>query len=361
MMEAMMVTEYGKPLRQLSHPIPVPHGNEVVLQTQFAGVCHSDCHIHEGSMPKYNKFPFSLGHEIEGVVVAVGDSLKLENFMGIRFAVYPWLGCGKETCAYCSKGTGKEYLCMGAASQRFCDGRSIYGGYSSHVLVPNAKFLIEIPDAVTPGLGCVYMCSGLTSYSALKKLGDVKAGDLLIVGIGGVGLQAVIFAHALFGFWPIVADVSAEKRSFAESLGCVAVDPSDSKTCRVAIRKASSGGAGVLKAIDFVGMEQTFECCSSAMRAGGQIVLVGLFGGSTNVEFFRMIVTERSICGSITGSFEEALEMMQLLSKAKVMPPVHNFRSIVHANEALADIRAGNVLGRTILRHDWQSTTGTKL
>ncbi|MBI3677501.1 MAG: alcohol dehydrogenase catalytic domain-containing protein, partial [Proteobacteria bacterium] len=109
-MLSQAVTEFGKPLQALETPTPTPKGTEVLLKVHNAGVCHSDVHIHDGyfdlgggnKLPMANiKLPHTMGHEIEGEVVAVGPDVK-DIKVGARYAAFPWIGCGK--CPACERG-----------------------------------------------------------------------------------------------------------------------------------------------------------------------------------------------------------------------------------------------------------------
>merc|ERR1712157_153266 len=135
-----------------------------------------------------------------------------------------------------------------------------------------AKAYPHLPD----GLGCVYMCSGLTAFSALKKVGHPPNGgsDVVIVGLGGLGLQAIQFAKALFGGAPKAVDVSPEARAAAEALGCKTYDPAKKGQLEQVIKDCDGEGASA--AIDFVGSSATYLFSSKAVRRGGTVVAVGL-------------------------------------------------------------------------------------
>ena len=133
--------------------------------------------------------PFTLGHEIFGEVVAFGADAKAVK-IGDRRAVYPWIGCGE--CHICV--AGDENLCDSANKSI---GTNVDGGFSDYVLVPNSKYLIEI-DGVDERLAATYMCSGLTAYSALKKIGKLGKNDsVLILGLGGVGMSGLQLGKAV--------------------------------------------------------------------------------------------------------------------------------------------------------------------
>jgi D-arabinose 1-dehydrogenase-like Zn-dependent alcohol dehydrogenase len=179
-LRAQAVVEFGAPLQVVERPIPALKPDEVLVKTTYAGMCHSELHLWEGkfdlgpgrSIPVNNTFPHTLGHEIEGTVVACGENVPKGMFTpGKSYAVFPWLGCEKNTCVHChTKDTYNLCEARGDESKKFCDGRSMYGGYASHSVVPHWRYLIDYEGALPEGLGCVYMCSGLTAFSGLKKL-----------------------------------------------------------------------------------------------------------------------------------------------------------------------------------------------
>jgi D-arabinose 1-dehydrogenase-like Zn-dependent alcohol dehydrogenase len=104
---------------------------------------------------------------LQGQVLTVGDEVP-DGLIGKNFAVFPWLGCDKPSCVYC--GEGWTNLCDSPDTTKFADGRSMYGGYSSHVLVPHYRYLVDYEGVLPEGTACAYMCSGLTAFSALKKV-----------------------------------------------------------------------------------------------------------------------------------------------------------------------------------------------
>ena len=170
----------------------------MLLKVHNAGVCHSDVHIHDGyfdlgggnKLPMANiQLPHTLGHEIEGEVVAVGPDVK-DIKVGARYAAFPWIGCGK--CASCLR--GEENICVGGPRQLGCN-NGCPGGYATHVMIPHPKYLIDY-GKTDPALGAAYMCSGVTAYAAMKKIGKLGPKDqVLVLGCGGVGMMGVQFAQ----------------------------------------------------------------------------------------------------------------------------------------------------------------------
>lgn len=234
----------------------------------------------------------------------------------------------------------------------------MYGGYSSHILVPHYKYLIDYEGILPEGLGCVYMCSGLTAFSALKKVGDPPrgGGDVLILGLGGLGFQGLQLAKLMQGDPPRVADIDDVKLEEAAKSGCVAYNSMDIATARDI--KNDTGG-GVYAVVDFVGSEASYAYAQASIRRGGRVVICGLFGGDVTAGLPLGILsfpfTSQATMGSLVGSHREALEMMELFKenqgKFDVVP--HNFRSIMDLNETTQDLINGRYVGRAILKHDW--------
>jgi alcohol dehydrogenase len=242
---------YGAPLCETVVDCPEPSGSEVLVRIERCGVCHSDLHLQDGyfalggdkrlDITKDRALPFTLGHEIAGVIENAGPDAEGAT-IGRRVAVYPWIGCG--TCAAC--GSGDENLC---SAHRHL-GIAVDGGYASHVLVPHPRYLLEYAP-LAAGFAGALMCSGLTSYAALKRLANTpRRGPVLLIGLGGVGMMGLAIARALFREPPIVADIDVAKREAALAAGAAAAyDPADPQSRRAVM--AATGG--LLAVCDFVG------------------------------------------------------------------------------------------------------------
>ena len=348
-MHAQAIIESGQPLEAVDLDTPTPTGHQVLLKVTHCGVCHSDVHIHDGhfDMGGGNKLemgshlpkPFVMGHEIEGQVVAVGSDVTSVK-EGDQRVAFPWIGCGK--CATCAR--GDEHYCS-APQQLGC---TINGGYADYVLVPHERYLLDY-EGIPEGLAATYMCSGLTAYSALKKIGTPAKDDpVLIVGLGGVGMMALQLARAMFGIDPIVADISQDKLDAALAAGASkAYDASDPKVMKAI--KADTGG-GVFGAVDFVGSESSFPLANGSLRKGGTLVVVGLFGGAFSMPIPMLPFTATSIKGSFVGSLAETKELLELVKGGAVAPIPLTERPLDQADQTLNDLRQGKVVGRVVLR-----------
>ncbi len=348
-MKRQSMTDYGTPLEETDGAIPVPEGTGVVVKISHCGVCHSDLHIQDGyfnlgegkqlDVTAGRDLPFTLGHEISGTVSAVGpDAGDVDTSK--RYAVYPWMGCGK--CALCE--VGDEHLCNTVHHL----GINVDGGFATHVAVPHPRYLLDVSD-IDPALAGSYMCSGLTAFSALKKVSRHVGvdGPLMITGLGGVGMMALQFARAMFpNATLLAADIDETKRRLALEAGASHVfDPSESDARKQVFKTAGATPA----AIDFVGAESSLNFAQSILAKGGLVVIAGLLGGrfSMPIPMFPMRVI--TLSGSFVGSLTEAREMLELVRTGAVTAIPVDTRPLDQANSALDDLRAGKVIGRVVL------------
>src|SRR5215472_16093704 len=316
------LTAYGAPLCETIADCPRPQGSEVLVRIERCGVCHSDLHIQDGyfrlggdkrlDITQGRALPFTLGHEIAGVVEAAGPEAAAAR-PGDKVAIYPWIGCGQ--CAACRHGEENNCAAPGHLGV-YAD-----GGFASHVLVPHPRYLIDYAP-LSPGFAAALMCSGLTAYAALQRLADRAArGPVLLIGLGGVGSMGLALAHALFGTPPLVADIDDAKRAAALAAGAAAAfDPAD---------------PGARKA--------------TIAASGGKVVVTGLLGGSFTTAVAMFPIKAMAIEGILTGTLAQARELIGLAQSGKLAPIAIRERPMRDAQAALDDLRAGKVVGRVVL------------
>ncbi len=350
MLQCQSITEFGKALTLEQRADLIPSGSEIVLQVLAAGVCHSDIHIRSGGYDighgqrldfakRGLKLPLVLGHETVGVVSAVGPEARGIK-VGERFVVYPWNGCG--ICAVCAR--GQENYCL---TPQFI-GVHRDGGYASHIKVPNPRYLYPIGN-LAPEIAAPYACSGLTTYSALKKVEDVlKIAPIVIIGAGGLGLTCLSLIKALGGQAPIVVDIDARKREFALKAGApVAIDGGAPDA--IAQIQAAAGGP-VYATIDFVANEMTAALAFDVAAKGGKIVLVGLYGGAAPWKLPMIPIKAINIMGSYMGSLSEFRELMALALTNKLPAIPVSAHRLAEANDVLNQLEHGKIIGRAILQ-----------
>jgi alcohol dehydrogenase len=346
-MHRQSLVAYGQPLCETIVDCPAPRGTEVLVRIERCGVCHSDLHLQDGyfalgddkrlDITKDRPLPFTLGHEIAGVIESVGEGAEGAT-AGQRVAVYPWIGCG--TCPACK--AGNENLC---GNHRHL-GINADGGFASHVLIPHPRYLLDYAP-LSPNFAGPLMCSGLTAYSALKHLGDrSERGPVLLLGLGGVGMMGLAIARALFRQPLLVADIDAEKRKAAIDAGAAsACDPSDPQARREILK--STGG--LFAVCDFVGSDRSLQFATGVLARGGKVVVTGLLGGNFSMAAAMFAIKAMTIEGTLTGTLAEARDLLDLARSGKIAPIPTRERPFAEAQAALDDLRQGAVVGRTVL------------
>ena len=346
-MISYQLERFGQPLVRVARDVPHPLGTEVLLRIEACGVCHSDLHLNDGffdmgggkrlDLAKGRELPLTLGHEIAGTVVALGPEAH-DIEVGARRVVYPWIGCGD--CGFCV--AGQEQLCPHSGAL----GVVRDGGFSDHVVVPHSRYLFDFGEQPI-NLACTYACSGLTAYSAVRKAQPrVEGRQLVIIGLGGVGLAALGLTQVLTGAAVVGVDVDEAALQAAAETGATVVDGSDKEAVKH-IRRATGGGAPAV--IDFVGAETTARLGFNALASGGLLVLVGLFGGQICASLPLWPLRSLTVQGSYVGSLDEMRELMQLAKAGSVPPIPVTARPLAEAKTVLDELRLGNAVGRMVL------------
>ncbi|MGN6410794.1 MAG: alcohol dehydrogenase [Nitrobacter sp.] len=349
-MKRQSLVRFDAPLCETMIDTPTPQGREVLVRVERCGLCHSDLHLQDGYIDLGNgkrldttrgmTLPFTLGHEIAGVVDEVGPEAP-RDIVGRKKAVFPWIGCGE--CRNCL--AGDENLC---ARNRFL-GVSIDGGFATHVLVPDARYLLDY-DPLPVNLAATLMCSGITAYGALKRLLDrPRQRNMLLIGLGGVGMMGLAFAQAMFKQKISVADVSPAARETALANGAaVAYDPSEADIARRIVKEHDGGFDAV---VDFAGNEKSMSFAVSTVARGGKIVVSGLMGGNFNLPIVQWIYKRMTIEGFMVGTLAEAQELMALARSGKIKPTPMREEPMGDAQKWMEQLRAGKVVGRVLFKN----------
>ena len=351
-MRAWAVVENKAPLREIELPTPVPTGTEVLLETTHCGVCHSDLHVWEGSYDlgggrtmnlkdRGVVLPLAMGHEIVGRVVALGPEAAGVSVGDVRI-VYPWVGCGR--CAQCL--SDNDNMCMTSRSL------GIYqnGGYGTHVVAPHPRHLVDF-GALDPAVAATYACSGITVYSAIRKILPLPADEpVVVVGAGGLGLNAIEMLKALGHRAIVSVDISEDKLAAARTAGASAtvLATDEGTTARI----VEACGGPVLAVIDLVNGTKSARCSLDALRKGGKLVQVGLFGGELTLSLPLMAIRAHTVQGSYVGSIHDLRDVVRLAAEKKLAPLPVQVVPQRDADHALMRLRDGRVTGRIVLRAD---------
>jgi D-arabinose 1-dehydrogenase-like Zn-dependent alcohol dehydrogenase len=351
-MRSYAVVEWGQPLQLLERPTPEPQGTEVLVRVTAAGVCHSDLHLHDGHYDlgggqrllmedRGLSRPLTMGHETAGVVEAVGPDATGVT-VGQQVAVYPWIGCG--TCDACE--LGEEQNCPKPRTL----GIYVSGGYSTHLMVPDGRYCLDIGD-IPPEVAALYACSGITTYSTLKKIDPrvLTSEPILIIGAGGLGLMALTILKGMGGHGAIVSDIDPLKREAAMQNGAIAtIDPASPDAVEQ-IKAASASGRGLRAAVDLVGNPATAQLAIDSLVKGGKLIAVGLMGGAITIPLPYLPMRALTIEGNYVGSLNDMRELMALVREKHIAAPPITKRSLDDAPAVIDELRAGKITGRAVL------------
>ena len=348
-MRSSRIVAPNEPLSVSESETPKPEGDQVLLKVNSVGVCHSDLHLWEGGYDLGDgkfmkvtdrgvKYPVTPGHEIVGTVEDIGSDVS-GIMRGDQVLVFPWIGCGE--CPACK--VANENLCDAPKSMGvFQD-----GGYSDYALIPSFKYLAKL-DGVDPDAATSLACSGLTAYTAIKKANQNSPEFLVIVGAGGLGLMGVQIAKAITDAKIICVDLDDQKLNTAKEMGAdFIVNSKESDTSQKIMSICNDKGADSV--VDFVNNPPTAILDFSILRKRGNLVLVGLFGGSFELSLVTIPLKSITIQGAYTGNYTDMVELLALARKGILNPIISKRYTLNEANTALEDLKARKIIGRAVI------------
>jgi alcohol dehydrogenase len=328
----------SRPLRIEALELAEPQAGEVGVQVAFAGLCHSDLSVIDGSRPRV--MPMVLGHEASGVVTSVGEGVAgFETGDHVVFSFVP--ACGH--CLPCA--TGRASLCENGARANSA-GTLLHGGRRftssagplhhhlgvsgfSRDTVAAKESLVRVDDDVPLDIAALFGCAVLTGVGAVVNTAQVPAGSTVAVfGLGGVGLSAVLGARAVGARTLVVVDLAPAKLELARELGATeVVDPTRDDPVE-AIRSATGGGADYV--FESVGNERVLVQAYEATARGGTTVTIGLPHPSRqfSVPAVSLVAEERTVKGSYMGSAVPARDIPRFVGMYRAgLLPVDGLRT----------------------------------
>jgi uncharacterized zinc-type alcohol dehydrogenase-like protein len=290
-----------------------PGEGDVVIDISFCGICHSDIHQVKdewgGSI-----YPMVPGHEIAGVVAAVGPGVSRFS-VGDRVGV----GCMVDSCGECEYCLGgEEQFCLKGAVQTYnwrgYDGQPTYGGYSRQVVVSD-RFVVNIPDSIELDVAAPLLCAGITTYSPLARAQLSPGTKVAIVGLGGLGHVGVQIAAAM-GAEVTVLSQTLSKREDGLRFGAkhyhATSDPQTFKELR--------GTFDLI--LNTVSATLDLDAYLSLLRPDGQMINVGAPPAPASVQIFSLIGGRKSLSGSPIGGLPATQEMLDFCAEHGVAPEI---------------------------------------
>lgn len=302
---AVRLAAPGRPLEDALLEVPAPGPGELLVQVKAAGICHSDAHYRSGVGA--TRHPLTLGHEVAGLVAAVGPGVATPC-VGDRVCLHYLVTCGD--CLDCR--AGREQFCATGAMI----GKDRDGGYAEFIRVP-ARNAHPLPESIPFEQGAILMCSSATALHALRKA-RVAAGDAVAVfGIGGLGVSAVQLARALGASVVCAVDVNPTKLALAKRLGAVPVDARAGDPVQTI--RAATAGRGVDAALELIGSARAMEQAVRSLAPQGRAALAGLTQERLSVAPYRDILSrEAEIIGVSDHLASELGKLMEFVARGEL-------------------------------------------
>ena len=337
-MRAAVVTDFGQPLSFEDLPVPTPAPDEVLVQVEVCGVCHSDLHIADGDLPGFRagtKPRLVPGHEVVGRVVRKGEAVT-NLALGDRVGV-AWLHWACGACEQCLE--GRENLCR----KGVVTGMMVDGGYAEFMCA-KASHALRVPDALGSAAAAPLFCAGVTVYRALMNSQVGPGQRVAIFGVGGLGHLAVQIVQAL-GAQAIAIDIGAEKLALARELGALAAfDATDPETPK-ALRKL--GGMHV--AVVTSAAKAAYELAMKSLRPAGTLAIVGLPSETIPLNALSFVGSELRIVSAAVGTRDDMRAVLELAAQGQLRCHIEEV-PLADANAVFERMRRGQINGRMVLR-----------
>jgi len=291
----------GQPLAPTTIERRAVGPNDVLIEIEYAGICHSDIHTVHGDWGP-QPFPVVPGHEIVGLVAAVGSGVT-----GHREGDRVGVGCMVGSCGECANcRNGNEQYCLNGMVPTYAgadrDGSTTQGGYSTHVVV-DADFVLRVPDGIEPAAAAPLLCAGITTYSPLRRWSAGPGKRVAVVGLGGLGHMAVKLAHAM-GAEVTVLSQSLKKQEDGLRLGATdyfATSDPDTFT-------QLAGRFDLI--INTVSAPIDVDVYLSLLGVDGTLVNVGAPAEPLSLHVMSLVGGRRNYAGSMIGGIAETQEML---------------------------------------------------
>lgn len=275
--------------------------DDVLIDIAYCGICHTDIHLANEDWGDAI-FPMVPGHEIAGVVAAVGSQVTTHR-VGDRVGV----GCMVDSCGECEFClNGSEHWCVKGFVQTYAgigyDGEVTNGGYARQVVV-RSRYVVSIPDGIGLDEAAPLLCAGITTYSPLRRWGAGSGKKVAVIGLGGLGHLGVKIAAAM-GADVTVLSQSLRKREDGLRLGAsnyhATSDPSTFETLAGRFDLIPNTVSAAIPMDPYLGL----------LRPGGTLVSLGVPGEPVSHSAFSLIAGNKTLAGSSFGSIAETQEML---------------------------------------------------
>ncbi len=333
-MRAVRVSRAKGPLELVEQPIPQPGPGSVRIKVEACGICHSDFVTKEALWPGI-QFPRAPGHEVAGVIDAVGVGVAGWN-AGQRVGV-GWHG---GHCGYCDSCRRGDFVTCQIAPQT--PGISYDGGYADYMIAP-AGVLASIPDGLSAVEAAPLMCAGVTTFNSLRHSGARPGDTVAVLGVGGLGHLGIQFASKM-GFKTVAIARGGDKASLARKLG--AQHYIDSQATDTAAELTRMGAARVILATVTSGT--AMSAVLGGLAVDGKLVIVGAPAEPLEVPALPLIFGRRSIMGWPSGTSVDSQDTLAFSALSGVRPMTEVF-PLERAAEGYEHMMSGKARFRVVL------------
>lgn len=318
--------------------VPEPGPGEALVGVLAAGVCHTELQFLTGTL-NLGVAPLTLGHEVVGEVVALGE-LRGNLRVGERVLVYYYAPC--DECTWCR--AGQEQLCPNMGPQV---GFSADGGFAEYLRVP-ARNLVPLPKHLDTYEAAPLGCSAAAALHAVRAVAEVQAGEtVLVYGPGAVGLALVQLAR-LFGARVFAIGRSPDKLALARELGAeLVLSAREQDVVAETLRETRSEGVDVV--FEAVGSAETMANSVAMLRRRGRLVFVGYGEDRFSLNPLHLVLKELQVRGSLGNTRAELRETVQLAADGALRSIISRRLPLEDVNDALEALRRGEVVGRIVL------------
>lgn len=305
--KALQKTGPNEPFEVVTIQRREPRADDVVIDIKAAGICHSDIHTIRNEWGEAH-FPLTVGHEIAGVVSAVGEEVTKFK-VGDRVGV----GCLVNSCGECEQcQAGMEQNCLnggvGTYNSTDVDDTITQGGYAEKIVV-NQDFVLRIPDALDFDVAAPLLCAGITTYSPLARW-DVKEGQkVAVVGLGGLGHMGVQIAAAKGADVTVISRTSRKAEEAAELGASRTLATTEEEDF---FRKHRGEFDFILSTIS---AEYSLEDYLRMLKPRGIMSVVGLPPEALPLRLNRLVGGGKVLTGNNIGGIAETQEMLDFCAE----------------------------------------------
>jgi len=333
-----VATEPNKPFTFTERDIPEPGMGEVLVKVDACGVCNTDLGVREGHYNAVAKFPVVPGHEINGVIEAVGPGVSFPP-VGTRVGAQ-FLGDSDRTCNYCVR--GDQILCP----NKRITGIMFDGGYTQYAVL-KADFVTPWPEGLDPIAGAPLMCAGLTAFNGLRQGGITESSKVAIIGTGGIGGLAIKFAVAMGARVTAIAR-STRGEAAAREMGAekfIATNDTDP----VEALKAWDGGADII--LNSTPATATASATFLGLAPGGTLVLAGYDPEPLTLPTMPMVLNRLHALGNPSGSMHDSRDVLSFSARHGILPETTRI-GLRDVNDQLDKMAAGHGGKRAVIVFD---------